>query len=115
MKAKIYYNGDCGTCRNTLAILMEAGYEPELVNYLKDTPDEKELAALLDKMGLEPREAMRTKESVYKELSLDNADLSREQLIAAMVANPVLIQRPIVVTNKGAAICRPPETVKDLL
>ncbi len=84
------------------------------MNYLQDTPSEKELAALLDQMGLEPREAMRAKESIYKELNLDNPDLSREELIAAMVANPVLIQRPIVVTDKGAAICRPPETVRNL-
>ncbi len=115
MATKIYYNGKCGTCRNTLAILNEAGHEPELINYLKDTPTKEELIKLLDQIGVEPREAMRAKESIYKDLSLDNPDLSRDKLIEAMVAHPILIQRPIVVTDKGAAICRPAEAVKALL
>ncbi|GJL85650.1 MAG: arsenate reductase [Micavibrio sp.] len=115
MTTKIYYNGKCGTCRNTLAILTEAGHEPELINYLKDTPTKEELSSLIDQMGVEPREAMRAKEAVYKELALDNPNLSRSELIEAMVDNPILIQRPIVVTDKGAAICRPAENVKALL
>ncbi len=115
MSAKIYYNGKCGTCRNTLALMNEAGVEPELINYLQDTPTKEELSALLDQMGLEPRDAIRAKEQVYKDLNLDNPELSREELIETMVANPILIQRPIVVTDKGAAICRPAENVKAIL
>jgi len=115
MKTKIYYNGKCGSCRNTLAILTEAGHEPELINYLEDTPSKEELSALLDQMGVAPREAIRVKELAYKELGLENPDLSREDLIEAMAENPILIQRPIVVTDKGAAICRPAENVKALL
>lgn len=115
MEVKIYYNGNCSTCRSTLAILSEAGHVPKMINYLEDTPNKEELSALIDKMGIAPRDAMRAKESIYKELGLDNPDLSRKDLIAAMVENPILIQRPIVVTDKGAAICRPAEEVKKLL
>lgn len=98
-----------------MAILTESGHTPELINYLIDTPSKEELSALIERMGIGPREAMRAKESIYKELGLDNPDLSREELIAAMVENPILIQRPIVVTDKGAAICRPAEEVRKLL
>ena len=115
MTTKIYYNGNCGTCRNTLAILTEAGHEPELINYLEDTPDKEELSTLLDQMGLEPREAMRKKEAIYQDLNLDNPALDRDALIAAMLAHPILIQRPIVVTEKGAVLCRPAENVKAFL
>ena len=115
MNVKIYYNGKCSKCWEALAHIKDSGQEPEIVEYLKDVPDFKEISDLLERMGLEPRDAMRSGEDIYKELGLDNPSLSRERLITAMVENPILIQRPIVVTNKGTAICRPAENVKKLL
>ncbi len=115
MSIKIYYNGKCSKCRETLALIKETGKTPEIVEYMKDVPSHQELSDLLDKMGLEPRDAMRVGEDVYTELNLDNPSLSREQLITAMTENPILIQRPIVVTDKGTAICRPAENVKNLI
>ena len=115
MTVEIYHNPRCSKSRQTLQLLQENGVEPEITEYLKTPPDEATLKKILNMLGLEPRELMRTKESEYKELGLDNPDLSRDQLIKAMVDNPKLIERPIVIKNGKAALGRPPEKVLDIL
>ncbi len=112
---KIYHNPRCSKSRQTLHLLEERDLTAEVVEYLKTPPNCKELGEILDMLGLEPRQLMRTKETEYKELGLDDDALSREQLIEAMVANPKLIERPIVINKGKAAIGRPPETVLDIL
>ena len=112
---KIYHNPRCSKSRQTLALLEERGIEPEAVEYLKDTPSAEELRDVLKKLGLSARDLMRTGEAVYKELGLKDADLSEEALIAAMIENPILIERPIVVSGKHAAIGRPPEKILEIL
>jgi arsenate reductase len=111
----IYHNPKCGTSRNTLALIRHAGIEPCVVPYLEQPPTRDELVALLAAMGSPVREAMRAKEAIYKELDLDNAKWSDDALIDAMLAHPILINRPIVVTPKGTRLCRPSEAVLDLL
>ena len=111
----IYHNPRCSKSRQTLALLEERGIEPEIVEYLKDTPSAEVLANVLKTLGLSACDLMRTGEAVYKDLGLKNADLSEEALIAAMVENPILIERPIVVSGKHAAIGRPPEKVLEIL
>lgn len=108
----IYHNSRCSKSRQTLELLVQQGVEPVVVEYLKDPPDEPTLRELLKMLGLSPRELMRTKEAAYKELGLAEAD--DEQLIAAMLAHPLLIERPIVVVGHKAAIGRPPQQVLDL-
>lgn len=115
MSTKIYHNPRCSKSRQTLALLRDAAVEPEIIEYLKTPPSAAELAELLDMLGLEPRQLMRSKEAEYQALGLDDAALTREQLIAAMVAHPKLIERPIVVQDGKAAIGRPPEKVLDIL
>ncbi|MXO74537.1 arsenate reductase (glutaredoxin) [Altererythrobacter aerius] len=115
MTVTIYHNPKCGTSRNTLAAIREAGIEPRVVEYLKDTPTRAELAGLIDRMGIPPRDLLRAKEAAYSELGLDDPSLSDEQLIDAMAAHPILINRPIVETPRGARLCRPSETVLELL
>jgi arsenate reductase len=111
----IYHNPRCSKCRATLELLGDNGVQAEIIEYLDSPPDADTLSALLDMLGLEPRELMRTHESEYKEAGLDNPGLTREQLIAAMVKYPKLIERPIVVNNGKAAIGRPPGKVLDIL
>lgn len=111
----IYHNPHCGTSRNTLALIRHAGLEPRIVPYLEQTPTRAELVALLAALGTPVREAMRAKEAVYKELDLDNAKWSDDALIDAMLAHPILINRPIVVTPLGTRLCRPSEQVLALL
>ena len=115
MKPLIFHNPNCGTSRNTLAIMKASGEQPEVVEYLKNPPSRDELVALLAKMNLSPRELLRSKEAINDELGLDNPELSDDEIIDAMIAHPILINRPIVVTNKGAALCRPSERVFELL
>lgn len=115
MAVTIYHNPRCSKSRETLALLIERGLDVEIVEYLKTPPDAATLARLLDGLGLEPRELMRRKEAPYKELSLDDPSLDRTTLIAAMVANPVLIERPIVVAGDRVALGRPPEAVLEIL
>jgi len=116
MTVKIYHNPRCSKSRETLKLLQAQGIEPEIIEYLKTPPSAGELADILDKLGLDdPRELMRKKEKEYKENNLDDASLSREQLIAAMVEFPRLIERPIVLANNKAAIGRPPENVLAIL
>ena len=111
----IFHNPKCGTSRNTLAIMQASGETPEVVEYLKTPPSREYLVELLALMHITPRELIRSKENVHTELGLDNPTLSDAQLIDAMIAHPILINRPIVVTNKGAALCRPAERVFELL
>jgi len=112
---QIYHNPRCSKSRQTLALLEERGIEPEVIRYLDTPPTVEELTRLLDLLGLEPLELMRRSEAPFKELGLGDGTHSREELIAAMVANPVLIERPIVVRGERAALGRPPEAVLDLL
>ncbi|OLF36133.1 MULTISPECIES: arsenate reductase (glutaredoxin) [unclassified Psychrobacter] len=115
MKPLIFHNPNCGTSRNTLAIMKASGEQPEVVEYLKNPPSRDELVALLAKMNISPRELLRSKEAINDELGLDNPELSDDDIIDAMMAHPILINRPIVVTDKGAALCRPSERVFELL
>ncbi|MEN3974989.1 arsenate reductase (glutaredoxin) [Emcibacter sp. SYSU 3D8] len=115
MNVTIYHNPRCTKSRETLALLQQKGVVPDIIEYLKTPPSAAELDAVLQKLGMEPREAMRRKEPPYKALALDNEALTRGQLIQAMVENPVLIERPIVLANDKARIGRPPEAVLDIL
>ncbi|MDX1787737.1 MAG: arsenate reductase (glutaredoxin) [Psychrobacter sp.] len=115
MTPMIFHNPKCGTSRNTLAIMQASGETPDVVEYLKTPPSREYLVELLALMHITPRELIRSKENVYSEIGLDNPTLSDAQLIDAMIAHPILINRPIVVTNKGAALCRPSERVFELL
>jgi arsenate reductase len=115
MCVTIYHNPRCSKSRQTLQLLRDRGVEPEVVEYLQTPPNEKTLKEILDQLGLEPRDLMRRKEAVYKELDLDNPALSRAALIKAMVANPILIERPIVCTKDKSALGRPPEEVLKII
>ena len=111
----IYHNPRCSKSRATLALLQEAGHEPEVILYLDKPPTEARLKELLQAMGLSARELIRTKETPYKELDLADQDLTEEALIKHMVANPILIDRPIVVAGNQACLCRPAERVQELI
>jgi arsenate reductase (glutaredoxin) len=111
----IYHNPACGTSRNVLAFIRESGEEPEIIEYLKTPPSRAELAGLIARMGIPVREVMRRKGTPYDELGLDDPGLTDDQLIDAMLAHPILINRPIVVTDSAVRLCRPSETVLDLL
>ncbi|MDJ0393988.1 arsenate reductase (glutaredoxin) [Rhodococcus sp. G-MC3] len=111
--ATIYHNPRCNTSRAALKLIQQAGIEPTVVRYLETPPTKDGLRKLLDDAGLTASQAIRTKEAVYKELGLK--DSSEDELIAAMVDNPILIERPIVVTNKGTVLARPAEKVLDIL
>jgi arsenate reductase len=115
MDATIFHNSRCGTSRNTLALLREHGIEPQVVDYLSTPPTRDELRDLIARAGLSVREAMRAKESLYTELGLDDASLTDDALLDAMLAHPILINRPFVVTPKGVRLCRPSELVNEIL
>jgi arsenate reductase len=115
MQVKIYHNPRCSKSRQTLQLLQEHEIEPEVVEYLETPPDKTTLRKILKQLGLSPRDLIRRKENEYKENQLDDPSLTDEQLIDAMVKYPKLIERPIVVTDKGAAIGRPPEKVLEVL
>lgn len=115
MTTTIYHNPRCSKSRQTLQLLHDNNIEPEVVEYLNTPPDRAQLVAILEMLGLEPRQLMRTKEPEYKELGLDNEALTRDQLIDAMLATPKLIERPIVIRDGKAVIGRPPENVLDLI
>jgi arsenate reductase len=115
MAVTIYHNPRCSKSRDTLALLQEKGLAPRVIEYLNETPDAATLDTLLKKLKLEPRDFNRRKEATYKELGLDDPGLGREELIAAMVANPILIERPIVVNGGKVALGRPPEAVLEIL
>ena len=115
MDIVIYHNPACGTSRNTLAMIRNAGVEPHVIEYLNTPPSRALLSQLIARMGIAPRALLREKGTPYAELGLDDPALSDEALIDAMVAHPVLINRPIVVSPKGVRLCRPSEAVLDLL
>jgi arsenate reductase len=115
MTATIYHNPRCSKSRSTLELLRNRGIEPTVIEYLKTPPSAAELEAILGKLGMEPRDLMRKGEPAYKEAGLDNPSLDRAALIAAMVAHPELIERPIVLANDKAALGRPPENVLTIL
>jgi arsenate reductase len=115
MIATIYHNAACGTSRNTLALLRHAGIEPTIVDYLKHLPSRALLRQLIADAGLAPRAAVREKEKLYAELGLCAANTSDDALLDAMIAHPVLINRPFVVTSMGTRLCRPSELVLDIL
>lgn len=115
MAVTIYHNPRCSKSRETLALLEKKGVKPRVVEYLKEPPSAKELDAILTKLKLEPRDLMRQKEAPFADLKLDNPKLTRAQLIKAMVENPVLIERPIVLSGAKAALGRPPEDVAKIL
>lgn len=112
---KIFHNPRCSKSRKTMQLIETNGINPEIVEYLKQPPSFRELSDLLDQLGLEPRELMRTHEKPYKENRLDDAQLSRDELITAMIEHPILIERPIVIHDGKAVIGRPPEKVLDIL
>ncbi|CAH1200486.1 arsenate reductase [Candidatus Nitrotoga sp. BS] len=111
----IYHNPDCGTSRNTLAMIRNNGIEPLVIEYLKTPPSRAELVALIAAIGKPVRDVMRNKNSLFEELDLDNPKWSDDELIDFMIANPILINRPIVVTPLGTRLCRPTETVLEIL
>ena len=115
MDAIIYHNPACGTSRNTLAMIRSAGIEPHVIEYLKTPPSRALLQQLVARMGLTVRALLREKGPPYAELGLGDAALTDDQLLDAMMAHPILINRPIVVTPKGVKLCRPSELVLDLL
>ncbi|UFS66238.1 arsenate reductase (glutaredoxin) [Paracoccus denitrificans] len=115
MDVVIYHNPDCGTSRNTLAMIRNAGIEPHVVEYLKSPPSRALLERLIVRMGIAPRELLRERDTPYAELTLEDPTLTDAALIDAMMAHPVLINRPIVVSPKSVRLCRPSEKVLDLL
>ena len=111
----IYHNPDCGTSRNALAMIRNAGIEPHVVEYLKTPPARALLVQLIERAGLTPRTLLREKGTPYAELGLGDAALTDDQLVDAMMAHPILINRPLVVTSLGVRLCRPSEAVLDIL
>jgi arsenate reductase (glutaredoxin) len=115
LSVTIYHNPACGTSRNTLAMIRQSGEEPEIIEYLKNPPDRARLIELIKAMGISVRALLRQKGTPYAELGLSDSRWSDDELIDFMLAHPILINRPIVVTAKGTRLCRPSETVLDLL
>jgi arsenate reductase (glutaredoxin) len=111
----IYHNPSCGTSRKVLGMLRDAGIEPRVVLYLKTPPTRAELLDLLNKMNMSPRALLRRKEAAYRDLGLADAERTDAELVDAMLAHPILIERPIVVGPHGVALCRPAERVRELL
>lgn len=115
MTVTIYHNPACGTSRNTLEMIRRSGEEPEVVEYLQTPPSRERLVELIGAMGIRPRELLREKGTPYAELGLGDPALSDDDIVDAMMVHPILINRPIVVTDKGAVLCRPSEKVLSLL
>jgi arsenate reductase (glutaredoxin) len=115
MKATIYHNPKCGTSRKTLEILRDSGCDVWIHEYLKDPPSRDELMRLYERAGISPREGLRAKEPLANELGLNLADVTDEQLLDAMIAHPILINRPLVETPKGVRLCRPQEVVREII
>lgn len=115
MTITIYHNPACGTSRNTLALIRNAGEEPQVIEYLKHPPLRETLSAMIRDAGLSVRDAIRQKETLYAERGLDDPALTDAQLIDAMLLHPILINRPFVVADRGTRLCRPAELVLDLL
>jgi arsenate reductase (glutaredoxin) len=115
MSVTIYHNPDCGTLRNTLAIIRQSGVHPTVIEYLKTPPSREKLVELIKAMGISVRALLREKGTPFRELGLDDQKWTDDELIDQMVAHPILINRPIVVTPKGVKLCRPSEAVLQLL
>ncbi len=115
MKATIYHNPSCGTSRKTLEILREAGCDVRIREYLKDPPSRDELQRLYDRAGISPRDGLRANEPLADELGLNRAEVTDAEVLAAMMAHPILIDRPLVETDKGARLCRPQDVVREIL
>ncbi|NKL09424.1 arsenate reductase (glutaredoxin) [Rhizobium leguminosarum bv. viciae] len=115
MSVTIYHNPACGTSRNTLAMIRNAGIEPDIIDYLETPPSREELVRMVADAGLSVRDAIRQKDTPYAELGLDNPDLSDDQLLDAMLKDPILINRPFVVTPLGTRLARPSEVVLEIL
>lgn len=115
MDATIWHNPSCGTSRNTLALIRHSGIEPTVVEYLRDPPSREQLVAMIAAAGLGVRDALRRKGTPYDDLGLDDPTLTDDQLLDAMLAHPVLINRPFVVTDTGTRLCRPSEVVLEIL
>jgi arsenate reductase len=115
MKATIYHNPKCGTSRKTLDILKESGAEVTVVEYLRTPPSKAELKRLYERAGITPREGLRTREALASDLDLVEGPVSENAILDAMVENPILIERPLVETEKGVRLCRPQEKVREIL
>ncbi|WP_324750666.1 arsenate reductase (glutaredoxin) [Sphingomonas sp. LY54] len=115
MKATIYHNSRCGTSRKTLEILEQEGADVTVVNYLETPPSKDELQRLYDRAGITPRDGLRAKESLAQDLDLVEGAVSDDAILDAMVANPILINRPLVETEKGVRLCRPQDVVREIL
>ena len=115
MKATIYHNQACGTSRKTLEILTNEGADVSIVEYLKSPPSREELKRLYDRAGISPREGLRDKEALAGELGLTRDDATDDEILDAMMEHPILIQRPLVETEKGVRLCRPQDEVRQLL
>ena len=115
MNARIYHNPACGTSRKTLDILREAGRDVEIREYLKHPPSREELKQLYARAGISPRDGLRAKEPLADELGLNRADVTDDEVLDAMMANPILINRPLVETEKGVRLCRPQDVVREIL
>jgi arsenate reductase len=115
MNVTIYHNPLCGTSRKTLEIIREGGNEPNVVEYLKTPPSRDELKKLYGRAGISPRDGLRAKEPLAAELGLTRPDVTEDEILDAMVEHPILIERPLVATDKGVRLCRPQELVRDIL
>jgi len=115
MKATIYHNPLCGTSRKTLEILRDGGFDVWIHEYLKTPPSRAELARLYDRAGITPRDGLRAKEPLAEKLGLIRPDVTDDEILDAMVAHPILINRPLVETDKGVRLCRPQEVVREIL
>jgi arsenate reductase len=115
MNVTIYHNPACGTSRKTLEILRESGAEPTVIEYLKTPPSRRELQQLYERAGITPRDGLRAKEPLAAELGLTRPDVSDDEVLDAMIEHPVLINRPLVVTERGVRLCRPQDVVREIL
>lgn len=115
MSVVIYHNPRCSKSRQTLKLLQDRGLKPRVIEYLKTPPNKQELEKLLDKLDMEPRDLIRKKEKAYQETGLDDPTINKDQLLQAMIDHPILIERPIVVTDKKAVLGRPPENVLEII
>jgi arsenate reductase len=115
MKTKIFHNPQCSKSRQTLALLLDKGIKPEIIDYLKTPPDRKALQNILKMLGMKPIDLIRKREALYKELELGKHADNTQMLLDVMIENPILIERPIVISNNKAVIGRPPELVLDII
>jgi len=115
MSTTIYHNPRCSSSRNALQMIIDAGIQPTVIEYLQTPPSRQTLVGMIEQAGLSVRDAVRSKESIFQELSLDKEGVTDDQLLDAMIAHPILINRPFVVSERGTRLCRPAELVKEIL